>query len=399
VSLNGAYVALKSANTFTATVTDSFGAPVAGVLLTPVVSGSNADVTGRATVVTGATGTATITLTDAAAVAAGTDTVTFTENGTAISGASTITYAATAPAATALTATYSTTVAAALAAITTPAPSTGIYYTGSTRFSISNDRDTSRPVVATAGTELVIKIAAGVAGVAVKAEPSKGAYVLASTTALEATSRTRYTDADGFTSFQVGTHTSGANTVTFTSGTVTTSVAFWGASATGNARFVTLTGPATLAANGTAGSYVAAVTDRYGNPVSGVVLSISATGVAVLGGLSNVSVINTNDVTITESNVSYIDGVRMMGKNNVFTLTQNATIGSAGIYLCTGAITVTMDTKFITTGDIIQIKRSAGGVVTISGGGITIDGAATFTLNTLYDSATLYYTGTEYLII
>jgi len=126
---------------------------------------------------------------------------------------------------------------------------------------------------------------------------------------------------------------------------------------------------------------------------------LNSSGVAVLGGLSNVSVINTNDVTITESNVSYIDGVRMMGKNNVFTLTQNATIGSAGIYLCTGAITVTMDTKFITTGDIIQIKRSAGGVVTISGGGITIDGAATFTLNTLYDSATLYYTGTEYLII
>jgi len=146
------------------------------------------------------------------------------------------------------------------------------------------------------------------------------------------------------------------------------------------------------------GSIVGGSNNRVGNNAK-MVSILNSSGVAVLGGLSNVSVINTNDVTITESNVSYIDGVRMMGKNNVFTLTQNATIGSAGIYLCTGAITITMDTKFITTGDIIQIKRSAGGVVTISGGGITIDGAATFTLNTLYDSATLYYTGTEYLII
>jgi trimeric autotransporter adhesin len=284
VTMSGAYVALKSTNTFTATVTDTFGAPVAGVLLKPVVSGSNKDAATapRATMTTDAAGTVSLTLTDAAAVAAGTDTVTFTENGTTVSGSSTITYAATAPAATALTSTYSTTVGAALAEITTPAPSTGIYYSGSTRFSLSNDRNTSKQVTATAGTELVIKIAAGVAGVAVKAEASKGAYILSSIN-LEGTSRTRYTDKDGLTSFLVGTHTAGANTITFTSGTATTSVAFWGASATA-ARFVTLTGPATLAANGTAGSYVASVTDRYGNPVSGVTLSISATGVATLGG-------------------------------------------------------------------------------------------------------------------
>jgi hypothetical protein len=284
VTLSGAYVALKSANTFVATVTDTFGAPVAGVLLKPVVTGSNKDAATapRATMTTDAAGTVSLTLTDAAAVAAGTDTVTFTENGTTVSGSSTITYAATAPAATALTPTYSTTVGAALAEITTPTPSTGIYYTGTTKFSLSNTRDTSKQVTAAAGTELVIKISAGVAGVAVKAEASKGAYILSSVN-LEGTSRTRYSDADGLTSFVVGTHTAGANTITFTSGTATTSVAFWGASATA-ARFVTLTGPATLAANGTAGSYVATVTDRYGNPVSGVTLSISATGVAVLGG-------------------------------------------------------------------------------------------------------------------
>jgi len=284
VSLSGAYVALKSANTFTATVTDAFGAPVAGVLLKPVVSGINKDsaTAPRATLTTAADGTASITLTDAAATATKTDTVTFTESGTSVSGSSTITYAATAPAATALTPYYSTTPSAALTAITTPTPSTGIYYSGTTKFSLSNARNTSKQVSAAAGTELVIKIDAGVAGAAVKAEASKGAYILSSVN-LEATSRTRYSDADGLTSFVVGTHTAGANTITFTSGTATTSVAFWGATST-NARFVTLTGSATGTANGALNTYTASVTDRFGNPVSGVTLSIAASGVAVLGG-------------------------------------------------------------------------------------------------------------------
>jgi trimeric autotransporter adhesin len=289
VSLSGAYVALKSANTFTATVTDTFGAPVAGVLLRPVVSGANADLATapRATLTTNASGTASITVTDAAGVVAsttlGTTTVTFTEVGTTVSGASTITYAATAPAATALTALYSTTPGATLAQITTPVPATGIYYTPGVGFELSNTRNTSRPVSAAAGTELAIEIVAGVAGAAVTAVASKGAYILAGTTNLETSTRTRFTDADGLTSFVVGTHTAGANTITFTSGTATTTVAFWGKDATA-ARFVTLNGPKTLAANGTAGSYVAAVTDRFGNPVEGVTLSISATGVATLGG-------------------------------------------------------------------------------------------------------------------
>jgi trimeric autotransporter adhesin len=295
VSLNGAYFALKSENTFTATVTDSFGAPVAGVLLTPVVSGSNADVTGRPTVVTGATGTASITLTDAAAVAAGTDKVTFTEVGTAITGSSTITYAATTPVATTLTPYYSTTVGAAAEAITTPTPSTGIYYTGTTKFDLSNTRDTSKVVTPAAGKELVIKISTGVAGAAVKAEATtKGAYIMSSIN-LEASSRTRYTSSTGDVLFQVGTHTAGANVITFTSGTASTTVAFWGADAVAaDARFVTLTGPKDLVANGDAGSYAVAVTDRYGNPVGGVTLSISATGVATLGGGTTITSFTTD---------------------------------------------------------------------------------------------------------
>ena len=293
VSLNGAYFALKSANTFTATVTDSFGAPVAGVLLTPVVSGSNADVTGRATVTTDANGQASITLTDAAAVAAETDTVTFTEVGKTTTGSSTITYAAATPVAATLTPYFSTTVGAAAAAITTPTPSTGIFYSGVTKFDLGLTRDTSKAVTATAGEQLVIKISTGVAGAAVKAEATtKGAYVLSSIN-LEASSRTRYTSSLGDVLFQVGTHTAGANVITFTSGTVSTTVAFWGADSTA-ARFITLTGPTALNANGAAGSYAVAVTDRYGNPVNGLTLSISSTCVATLGGGSTMASFTTD---------------------------------------------------------------------------------------------------------
>jgi len=295
VSLNGAYFALKSANEFTATVTDAFGAPVAGVLLTPVVSGSNADVTGRPTVVTDAKGQASITLTDALAVAAGTDTVTFTEVGKSISGFSTITYAATTPVATTLTPYYSTTITTTAESVTTPTPSTGIYYSGVTKFSLNNARDTSKAFTSTAGSELTIKISTGVAGAAVKAEATtKGAYI-ESSIKLEASSRTRYTSATGDVFFNVGTHTAGANVITFTSGTASTTVAFWGADASAsNARFITLTGPSALVANGAAGSYAVAVTDRYGNPVSGVTLSINATGVATLGGGATITSFTTD---------------------------------------------------------------------------------------------------------
>ena len=104
VDVNGAYVPLKNATVFTATITDSFGAPVAGVLLQPSLSSTSANysATPLATVLTDASGKATVTITDALAVAAGTDVLTFAAvDGTSLAGSSntaTITYAAAAPA-------------------------------------------------------------------------------------------------------------------------------------------------------------------------------------------------------------------------------------------------------------------------------------------------------------
>jgi trimeric autotransporter adhesin len=289
VSNNGAVVALKSTNTFTATVTDNFGVPVAGVALQPVVSGSNADATARPSVLTNASGEASITLTDAAAVAAGTDTVTFTDSTALVNSgnSATVTYAAATPANTALTAYYSTAASTATgSAVSTVVPATGVYADASgTNFGIVIGRDNSKPIAkvnqtftgSTANSnsdQLAIRIVGTAAGVPVTATASTGAYVLNSSN-VETASRTQYTAATTFDATWVaGSNVAGANTITFTSGTVTTTVTFYEKTVAANTRFVTLS---------QSGSVVTAkTTDRYGNPTSGVTVQIS-TNAGTLG--------------------------------------------------------------------------------------------------------------------
>jgi trimeric autotransporter adhesin len=289
VTLGGAYVALKSANTFTATVTDAFGAPVAGVVLKPVVSGSNADLSTapRASVTTAADGTASITLTDAAAVAAGTDKVTFTTADGALSKASTITYAATAPVATALAATYNADPTKTGADISSLVPSTGIYASGTDKFPVQIARNnTSAMTAAASKDQLVFRISAGVAGVAVTATASTGAYVFGSADT-QKSSRTSYTDADGFVEFIAGSNVAGANTITFTSGTVTTSAAFWTSTAKANGRFVTLTQKD--------GVVTAKLTDRYGNGIAGATIQMSTSNGTL--GNGQLTTVYTTDTT------------------------------------------------------------------------------------------------------
>jgi hypothetical protein len=284
VDMGGAVVALKSTNVFTATVTDAFGAPVAGVLLQPSLASTGAN--GSATLVlptvtTGANGQATYSLTDAKAVAAGTDTVTFTGVGTTgmTAKSAKITYAAAAPAPTTLTAYVSTTPAASTNddAIRIVPAATGVYRTGTTAYAIQKARNNSvATTVADSADQIRVVISAGVEGARVTATASAGAYVLNSAS-FQAASASAYTGTTGFApSFVVGSNKTGANTVTFTSGAATTTVAFWVDNTGTDARFVKL-------AQASAGSpVVASVTDRYGNGVSGVDVQIS-TSTGTLG--------------------------------------------------------------------------------------------------------------------
>jgi hypothetical protein len=177
--MGGAVVALKSTTVFTATVTDAFGAPVAGVLLQPSLAstGSNGSATlVLPTVTTDASGKATYSLTDAKAVAAGTDTVTFTGVGTTgmTAKSAKITYAATAPAPTTLTPYVSTTPATTTGgnddAIRVAPSATGVYRSaGTTAFTIQKSRNNSvATTVVDSADQLRIVISAGVAGAAVR---------------------------------------------------------------------------------------------------------------------------------------------------------------------------------------------------------------------------------------
>jgi len=285
---SGAIVALKSTNTVTATVTDRFGAPVAGVVLQPSLGATDANGSATATyasVTTNASGQASYTWTDARAAAADTDTVTFTHitSGTAITaGTSTITYAATAPAPTTITPYYyESYTAGSVTTVNTPVPSTGIYKSGTTRFEVVTARDNSK-TIATSGVDLLTVRIRSLKGAAVVATTSTG--FIRNAAGLPATSSTKYGNTTGDVYFHLFSTKTGANTATFTSGAATTSVSWWVGNATSNARFVTLTGPATGVANGELGNYKVTVTDRFGNGVSGASLSISATGAALFGG-------------------------------------------------------------------------------------------------------------------
>jgi hypothetical protein len=292
-------VKTKSATVITATVTDQWGSPLANEVLQPSVAGANALASGSwPTITTNASGVATFTLTDALGVEAsttlGTDAVTFTaaSNGAA-STAVTYTYVATLPVVASLTGYYSLADNADVTAITTPLVTTGITQASGAYLVMNQSRNYSKAISASATTSdelvkysFIAKDAAGavVSKMPVTVTAGTGGYLIGST-GLITTSRTLVTATDGSVSFVAGAKATGAVTFTVTSGTATASAAQWVSNTGANdARFVTLTGAATGSANGAFIPMTATVTDRNGNAVTSVNLSLTATGVGSFAG-------------------------------------------------------------------------------------------------------------------
>jgi hypothetical protein len=268
VDNGGAYVALKSTNVWTATITDAFGAGVAGVVLQPALSSTSSNYSATAvipTITTGADGKATYSLTDAAAVAAGFDKVTFTAvAGTTLAGTnnSTITYAATAPQATTIAAYTGLFASSADTALVTPVPSTGL---DDSSMLVATARNNSLAITASGTNEYKFRVSTGVVGAKVTAAGSAGVYFVGSTNFISANASTKFTGTTGYTSsWIVGSTKTGTNTVTFTQGTVSTSITFQVyANASGaDARTVKVSQAAA------AGPVTISVTDRFGNGVS-----------------------------------------------------------------------------------------------------------------------------------
>jgi len=319
-----ASVRVKTAttNVLTVSVKDQFGNLMSGESLQPSLSSTSSNysaTTTYAAITTGATGTATFSLKDAAAVA-GSDTVNFASvsNSGATAGSFTLTYVTTLPVVADMTLYFDHDFDA-----TSPAnlvPSTGITAgTAGTGASLilENARNQSRTLAsfADAPTDDMVKIriasttSAGAAatGAAVTVTAGDGGHVL-SAAGLPASSRTIAVSSTTYSDFQIMATKPGTITFTITSGTVSKTLSLIVAVPTAaKARTVAISGAATGASNGDGVPMTVTVKDRFGNGVTGVVVNLSATnGGSFAGGATTQSYTTDDTGTFTVSATSIV---------------------------------------------------------------------------------------------
>jgi hypothetical protein len=300
--IDGIRVLAGSANVTTAMVKDQFGNPVSGQIVTVTTSQSPAVVstTVISPLTTNAAGTVSHSFTAAAAALTGTVSFNTAPTQQATAASRTYTYVATLPVVGTLTGSFSRQWSTAPATLV---PSTGIYTETGTAFVIEDARNLSKPMtvdITTGNDEIALSFtgltAAGVAaqGAAVTITTVNGWILDASN--LPVKSRVFALGSTGSTgTIKVLATEAGAISFTATSGAVTATSAMWVAkrlntdNANTAARFVTVTSAKTGAANSTGVPVTVSVTDRYGNPVSGVDLNVVASGVGSFmgGGLTN----------------------------------------------------------------------------------------------------------------
>ena len=305
-------------NVLTVSVKDQFGNLMSGESLQPTLSSDSsnyASTTKYAAITTGAAGTATFSLTDATA-AAGSDVVSFASvsNSSATPGSFTLTYVTTLPVVSTLTGYYSND---ATGTASTLVPSTGVYADSGAKLIIKNDRDLTKTLVAvgSATTDDMVAVrfkaltsaGASATGAPVVITAPTGGWVLNSS-GLPAASRTVAVGSDGYVSFQILATASGSLTWTATAGSVTSTVTLVIATPTQEAgRTVAITGSTSATANGDGVPMTVTVKDRYGNAVSGVSLTLSATGVAAFAGGATTQAFTTDSTgTYTFQAKSYV---------------------------------------------------------------------------------------------
>lgn len=119
--------------------------------------------------------------------------------------------------------------------------------------------------------------------------------------------------------------------------------------------------------------------------------------------LKNVSLINTSNVTVTESNVTYVNN-ELRGAGSVVTITSDTTASEeVKLYLCdtsAGSVTVTLPTN-PTQGKTWNFKKqSSSNIVRIkSSSPVLIDGAESENLTANNDSSIIQFDGRNYKII
>jgi trimeric autotransporter adhesin len=294
-----------STNVTTVLVSDQFGNPVKNQVVTVSTTQTPAVVstTVISPITTNADGLASFSFTPATATTSAV--LSFNTAPTAVTATThTYTYVATLPVVATLSAYHGYTWGTA--DVLTPA--TGIYSTasGTTKLVIEDARNISKALTVDGDVlndEIALRFvgltSAGVAatGASVTVTAGEGGHIVSPSTGKPVKSATYAVGASGTAVINVLATAPGAITFTATSGTVTATAAMWVANRLNSevttasnttqtsGRFVTVTAAATGAANGSGVPVTVAVTDRYGNPVSGVALNVVASGVgSFMGG-------------------------------------------------------------------------------------------------------------------
>ena len=253
--------ATGSKQTLTVKATDSFGAGLANVSITPAISGRNSTLV-LSTIVTGATGEATFTYTDkSTSTTSLVDTITFSSS-TVSSSAFTVTY------------TSAANLGVSTILLTTPSTSSKGVTTVPTAYSAINAGDGAE-----AGAVSVVATVKDASGTPVLGVPVT--FSVAGTgAAILSTYVTVYSGSDGKATSKLYAWISGKYVVTATSGTVTTTAdSSW--NQTDDARTVAVSTKGD-------GIVVATVKDRFGNPVKGIELTATRVGTGSFGGASSI---------------------------------------------------------------------------------------------------------------
>ncbi|CAN2223334.1 hypothetical protein MCEMKE27_01287 [Candidatus Nanopelagicaceae bacterium] len=304
--VSGVYAKTKSATTFTVIAKDQFGNALSGEQIIPSLSSTSANYSATTTyapVTTGAAGTATWTLTDAAATDTVGDAITFTSvTNSGETATYSLTYKATLPAATTLTGFQSSSQDAAGTAAAGGVAARGVSISSAEGLTgtLIIARDLSKTLATyddgasddmyAVRIRAVTSTGAAATGAAVTLTASTGGWVQG-LTGLPGSSLTVAADASGDAYFRILATATGTLTFTATSGTSSFAFPLTIADQTNTAaRFVTITGATTGTANGAGVPVTATVTDRYGNGVANVNLTVTASGVgAFMGGSTSQS--------------------------------------------------------------------------------------------------------------
>jgi len=293
--ISGVYVKTGSTNVTTVIVKDQFGNPVSGEVVKVALSSTSANYSATTTIApitTGAAGTATYSLVGGATTAT-LDAITFTSLTSSATASMTYNYVSTVPEVATMTAYHGYAHATAGATLT---PATGIYQSGTTtKLTLRTNRDISKSLLSFTDSDAddmlnlrfygLTSASAAATGAVVTVTAGDGGWIL-DAAGLPVKSRNFLILSTGYTSgIQVLATGTGAITFTATSGTATATASMWVANATADARFITITAAKTGTANSTGVPVTVAVTDRYGNAVSGVALNVVASGVgSFMGG-------------------------------------------------------------------------------------------------------------------